>query len=51
MKSPTREDIADHRFALLHTLDIGHARILTVYDDARQPVSLYLAGLTGGATD
>ncbi|MFT5679285.1 MAG: hypothetical protein ACI8RZ_000189 [Myxococcota bacterium] len=45
--TPTHEDISDHRFALVHTLDFGHARILTVYDEEQQPVRLYLEGLTG----
>lgn len=46
--NPTREDIADHRFALVHTLDLNEARILTVYDEDGAPESLYLEGLSGG---
>lgn len=46
-RTPTAEDIADHRFALVHTLECGQARILTVYDAEQEPSQLYLEGLTG----
>lgn len=45
--TPSREDLGDHRFALVHTLDPGQARILTAYDEELRPVKLYLEGLTG----
>jgi hypothetical protein len=44
--TPTQDDIRDRRFALVHTLEPGQARILIVYDQ-QQPVKLYLEGLSG----
>lgn len=46
-RTPTAEDISDHRFALVHLLEPGQARVLTVYDDEDQPIQLYFEGLTG----
>ena len=44
---PTQDDLRDRRFALVHTLEPGQARILVVYDQQQQPVKLYLEGLSG----
>lgn len=46
-QTPTVQDIDDHRFALVHTLEPDQARILTVYDDQKQPTKLYIEGLSG----
>jgi hypothetical protein len=45
--TPTEEDIRDHRFALVHTLEPGQARILTIHDEAGEPMKLYIEGLSG----
>ena len=45
--TPTQDDLRERRFALVHTLEPGQARILIVYDRQRQPVQLYLEGLSG----
>ncbi len=43
---PSREDIDDRRFALVHTLEEGQARMLVVYEQG-EPSRLYFEGLTG----
>jgi hypothetical protein len=44
---PEREDVDHHKFALVHHMDEGEARLLVVWKgDA--PDQLYLEGLTGG---
>jgi len=43
---PSREDVDDHKFALVHHLDTGHARVMVVYQ-AGVPSELYFEGLTG----
>jgi len=46
--TPTREDVRDHRFALVHTIEPGQAVILTVCSPQGAPDRLYIEGLTGG---
>ena len=43
---PSREDVDDRRFALVHTLEEGEARVMVVYEQG-EPSRLYFEGLTG----
>ena len=45
---PSPEDVDDHRFALAHHLEDGHAAFLVLYDREGAPCRLYFEGLTGG---
>ena len=43
---PSRDDVDDHKFTLVHHLDNDHARVMVVYK-AGVPDTLYFEGLTG----
>lgn len=43
---PGRDDVDDHRFALVHHLEEGEARLLVVWSGGA-PSQLYFEGLTG----
>jgi hypothetical protein len=43
---PDKDDVDQHRFALIHTIEDGQARFLVIYR-GREPHQLYFEGLTG----
>lgn len=43
---PSRDDVDDHRFALVHHLEEGEARLLVVWAEGA-PSQLYFEGITG----
>lgn len=44
---PERDDVDHHKFALVHHMDEGEARVLVVWKHG-EPDQLYFEGLTGG---